>query len=350
MLAKLLEINITKSDRIMIVSDIHLRLPITSELVIIQNSLVSRIRELSSKKDAILVLNGDIFELWEQTDQTVSDIIAGFSGLTEAITSFARNKSHRVIYTVGNHDDLLLASANDRAIVHNQWQAELTSAIDFKIGRKTIRVEHGHEYDPYSQTAAVGEPKGKKLVQKTLPMLEQYLPSLFIGLGNGVDRALLAGYVIGNLGYKLVVPYVVPLVIMLSTFMAVLLQDTRYIYAQLIVLALGWVVLIMMDWMVRVIGGLTLGGGASYMSKVDKYHQSNNFTALVLGHTHHGKVTKRRGYIYANSGCNDTIAVARIGWLGLPKFNQYLQLSDIVLDYSQKEPIKYHEEIITLVK
>ncbi len=350
MLTKLLQINITKLDRIMIVSDIHLRLPITSELVIIQNSLVSRIRELSREQDAILVLNGDIFELWAQTDQTVSDIIAGFSDLTEAITSFAHNKSHRVLYTVGNHDDLLLASANDRAIVRNLWQAELTTAIDFNIGRKTIRVEHGHEYDSFNQTPAVGEPKGKKLVQETFPMLEQYLPSLFIGLGDVVDRALLPGYVLGNLGYKLVVPYVVPLVIMISVFMAVLLQDTRYIYAQLIVLALGWVVLIIMDWVVKVIGGLVLGGGASYMSRLDQYHQANNFTALVLGHTHHGKVTKRQGYIYANSGCNDIIATARIGWLGLPKFNKYLQLSNIVIDYSQKEPIKYHEEIITLVK
>ena len=94
----------------------------------------------------------------------------------------------------------------------------------------------------------------------------------------------------------------------------------------------------------------TLGGGKKYMRSLDKYQKEAKFDALVLGHTHDGRVEKRSGYTYANSGCNDIIALPRTGWLGIPRFRRYIQMSEITIDYSKKDPIKYHQQIITLVK
>mgnify|MGYP003349086985 CR=1 FL=1 len=93
------QIKLHPDANVLIVSDIHLRLPITSELQLIQKSLVARIKQLATHKQALLILNGDIFELWEQSNQTVSDIATAFSDLTKAIADFAGN-GHQVIYIV----------------------------------------------------------------------------------------------------------------------------------------------------------------------------------------------------------------------------------------------------------
>ena len=107
MFDKTIDLKITTNQKLLVVSDIHLQLPLTSELSIIQQSLVGRINDLATHKQAILVLNGDVLELWAQSDQSVEDIIDGYTDLRVAILNFNKKPGHHVIYTVGNHDDVL---------------------------------------------------------------------------------------------------------------------------------------------------------------------------------------------------------------------------------------------------
>ncbi|MEI6581622.1 MAG: metallophosphoesterase [bacterium] len=350
MFDKNINLKITTSQKVLVVSDIHLQLPLTNELSIIQQSLVGRINELATHKQAILVLNGDILELWAQSDQSVEDIIAGYTDLKAAILNFNKKPGHRVIYTVGNHDDVLAVSASDRAVVANHWRAEVCNTLNLAIGRRTIRIEHGHENDSYNKTSPARYSHGKKLVQNTLPMLLERVPILVSGIGDVVDRSFLASFVLSNLLYKLIIPFSITIVLFWAVYQAVVNSNARYVAATALVLLMSWLAFIVMDVLVRLVARQTLGGGKKYMRSLDKYQKEAKFDALVLGHTHDGKVEKRSGYSYANSGCNDIIALPRTGWLVIPRFSRYIQMSEITIDYSKKEPIKYHQQIITLVK
>ncbi len=334
----------------MVVSDIHLQLPISRELEMIQGSLVSRIVELGKNKSAVLVLNGDILELWEQENQSVEDIVTGFAKLTSAIEAFVSKKGHKVIYTVGNHDDVLARSASDRKVIEKHWGAEICRTFDLQMGNKKIRFEHGHESDPYNATSIDDNPRGKRLVQKTLPVLFKTMPSMFKGIGDVVNRSLLPSYVLSNLTYKIIAPICAPLVVLVSFFVSYQMGDDRYWKASLIVLVFAWAILLISDVLLRFIAEHTLGGGSKYMKRVDDYHRKEKFDVIVYGHTHQGVVEKRNNYIYANGGCNDVIAKPKIGWMGMIKFDRYVQLSNILIDSSKKDFIKYHQEIVPLVE
>ena len=345
-----INLDLKENTKALIVSDIHLQLPLTRELEMIQGSLVSRINELSKSRNAILILNGDILELWENKDQTVADILDGFSKLTQAINNFIKIKSHKVIYVVGNHDDIISRSSSEQKSLHKLWGAEICRTLDTSIGKDKIRIEHGHESDSYNATSNQQEPKGKKLVQNILPFLLKTMPSLFKGIGDVVNRSLLPSYVLSNLAYKTVAPICIPIVLIISMFLSIGLSDDRYWKAAVLVFVLLWAVFLITDVLLRFVASFALGGGSTYMKKVDKYQKEAKFETIIYGHTHQGLIEKRNKYTYANSGCNDVVAFPKIGWMGLVRFNRYVQLSNLSIDNSKKDYLKYHQEIVPLVE
>ena len=343
-------LDLKSNTKVLIVSDIHLQLPLSRELEMIQGSLVSRINELSKSRNAILILNGDILELWENKYQTVADILAGFSSLTFAINEFIKNKNHKVIYVVGNHDDIVSRSSSEQKSLHKLWGAEICRTLDTFIGKDKIRFEHGHESDSYNATLNQQEPKGKKLVQNTLPILLNTMPSLFSGIGDVVNRSLLPSYVLSNFAYRIVAPICMPVVLIVSIMLSVGLSDDRYWKAAIVVFILLWALFLITDVLLRFVASFALGGGSSYMRKVDKYQEDAKFDTIIYGHTHQGLIEKRNKYTYANSGCNDIVAFPRIGWMGLVRFNRYVQLSNLNIDNSKKKYLSYHQEIVPLVE
>lgn len=347
---KNLRISLSDETKVLVISDIHLRLPVTYELGLIQNSLVNRVEELSKSSQAVLVLNGDVFELWEQTDQTVADIIDGFGDLTKAIQKFARKRGHKVLYVVGNHDEQIATSPTDRAVVENHWQAEVSEQLELVHGRKTTLVQHGHQYDPYNMPSQGKDSRGKKLVQNTMPALQRHFPKLLKNIGDVTDRSLLGEFVISNFIYKFFAPVVVPIVLFGALGLALYYKDQAILVGSVIVLVCMVGLLIILGLLSRLLSSLLLGGGNSFLRKLDTEKQKRGFDMIMLGHTHQGGVFKRQGYIYANSGCNDIIATHRIGWLVLPKFGRYLQTSGLTIDYSKKPAIEYHHQTIPLVE
>ena len=331
------------------VSDIHLRLPITSQLGMIQGSLVRRINELKKHKQAILVFNGDIFELWEQSSQTVEEIIGAFTELTHAVQGF-EGKNHQVIFTVGNHDDDVIVTPSNISVLNKLWRAKVVTNLKLDMEGKLILIEHGHEHDPYNRTGTEGATHGKTLVRSTLPKLTKNIPSLFVGISDVVNRAYLPSFVLSRLAYGILAPIVFPLTLVFSLYFYFVGRDTRFVLAFAIVWLATWLFVLVLDNLLRLIGRHTLGGGSKYLEELDKYHNKIKFDVLILGHTHDGGVWKRQGYTYANSGCNDTIAIPKLSWLGLHKFNKYVQMSDITIEPAKKQPINYQEQLVPLVK
>lgn len=345
------KIDFGKDEKALVVSDIHLRLPITPELAMIQKSLVERVDKLNKHKDATLFLNGDVFELWEKPAQDVEDIIIGFDYLTQAIKEFAASKNHRVVFVIGNHDEAISTNQSYKRALQKYWSAKVCSSVELSLEDRKIQIEHGHEFDPYNQTMAeAGKTHGKNLVQSTLPRLIKAVPSVFSGIGDVVNRAELPCYAISRLMYKIVVPIVLPLSLAASIYFLYSTGDRRWLWAFCLVWLAVWALVIVLDWVLESIADLTFGGGSKYLKKLDEYQKQKGFDLLILGHTHLGGVWKREGYSYANSGCNDVIVKSRYGYLGIYKFPRFVQMSGINLDGSKKDLAKYQEKIVSLVK
>lgn len=347
---KNLQTPLSEETKVFVVSDIHLRLPVTRELGLIQKSLVSRVEDLSKNSQATLVLNGDVFELWEQTDQTVADIIEGFGDLTKAIQKFAHKRGHKVLYVVGNHDEQIATNPTDRAVVENHWHAEVIERLVLEHGKKTILIQHGHQYDPYNMPIQGKESRGKGLVQNTMPVLQRYFPKLFKNIGDVTDRSLLGEFVISNFMYKFFAPVVSPIILLGALAMAIYYKDQEIFIGAVIVSVCMTGLLIIVGLFSRLLSGLLLGGGNGFLRKLDAERQKRGFDVIIMGHTHQGGVFKRQGYIYANSGCNDIIATHHVDWLVLPKFERHLQMSDLTIDFSKKPAIEYHHQTIPLVE
>lgn len=343
------QIKLRPDDRVLIVSDIHLRFPITGELSLIQKSLVARIKQLATHRHAILILNGDIFELWEQSNQTVADIIPAFADLTQAIAEFA-GKNHQVFYTVGNHDEDTMSGRSSRTVLKNLWHAKAVVSLELSLKNKKVLIEHGHEHDSYNMSGNNGATHGKTLVKSTLPKLVKTMPVLFSGINDVINRAYLPSFVLSRLVYGMVFPIVFPLTLVFCAYFYIVGRDSSFALAFVIVWAAAWLLVLIADNIIRLIAKHTLGVGSGYIKDLDRYQSKLGFDALVLGHTHQGGVWKRPNYTYANSGCNDTVAIPRLGWLGLHKFDRYVQISDITIDISKKQPFIYHQQLIPLVK
>ena len=343
------QIKLHPDANVLIVSDIHLRLPITSELQLIQKSLVARIKQLATHKQALLILNGDIFELWEQSNQTVSDIATAFSDLTKAIADFAGN-GHQVIYIVGNHDEDAMRGQSSRAVLKKLWHAMSVVNLELIMKNKTVLIEHGHEHDSYNKSGNNGATHGKTLVKSTLPKLVKNMPTLFMGINDVINRAYLPSYVLSRLVYGIMLPIVFPLTLVFCVYFYLVGRDPRFALAFAIVWGATWLLILLIDNIVRLVAKHTLGVGSEYIKDLDRYQAKLGFNALILGHTHQGGVWKRSNYTYANSGCNDTVAIPRLGWLGLHKFDRYVQMSDITIDPNKKQPFIYHEQLVPLVK
>ena len=345
-----INLKLSPGTKILVFSDVHLMLPISKELKIIEDSLVYRLNEFSKNEKAILLLNGDILELWAQKEHTAEQIIRGFKKLKVAIDDFVKSKNHEVFYVVGNHDEWVGLSSKNARVIENLWKAKVCKSMLISLGGRVFAVEHGHEFDIYNDSKSGNFAGGKNVVENVLPILDKYTPSVFGGISDIVERSLLPTYVLSNLLHRLIVPWSLILAILVSSFLTVYNSDLRYIAALVLSLLILWAMIIIFSFLSRYATDVFFGTGKSFYKKIDKFSSRNKFDVLVLGHTHQGGVKNREGYIYANSGCNDLVSFPQFSWLGLPKFTKSIQLSSLIISDSKNNYIKYNEDFVSLIK
>jgi UDP-2,3-diacylglucosamine hydrolase len=123
--------------RICVISDVHFKY--TQDSTADQQNeklILSFLREAAGKYD-LMVLNGDIFDLWFDWKYT---IIKQYFPLLHALANI-RDNGCRIVYVSGNHDFWF----ND--FMHNYLQIEIHPAhFDFNADSKRILVTHGDLY------------------------------------------------------------------------------------------------------------------------------------------------------------------------------------------------------------
>ena len=173
-IADLLEVDVPPGGKVITVSDLHLP-PARTDVS--GRSCEMLARHLAAEPAApTVVLAGDVIELLGFPGSTATDILRPHEDLCAALLEVTA-RGGQVIYAIGNHDGDLAWDVKAADAVREMTGARLCLAADLILadGRK-IRVEHGHQLDPYNcfcdARNPLDTPLGHHIVREVIPRIE----------------------------------------------------------------------------------------------------------------------------------------------------------------------------------
>src|SRR5262249_1630853 len=100
----------------------------------------------------VVVLAGDVLDLVPGDGATTAATLRTHRELGAAARAFTREPDRELIYLIGNHDGRLAWDACAAEQVAQGLRARLALTADLRFetarGWRTVRVEHGHRFDP----------------------------------------------------------------------------------------------------------------------------------------------------------------------------------------------------------
>src|SRR5215472_823858 len=178
----LLEVDIPPDGKVITVSDLHLPPVRTDVSGRSCEMLAQHLADcVGSPAGLTVVLAGDVIELLGSPGSTATEILRPHEDLCAALLDVT-GRGGQVIYTIGNHDSDLAWDVKAADTVREMTGARLCLAADLILadGRK-IRVEHGHQLDPYNcfcdARNPLDTPMGHHIVREVVPRIE------FLGRG-----------------------------------------------------------------------------------------------------------------------------------------------------------------------
>jgi len=343
-LADLLEVAIPPGGKVITVSDLHLP-PVRTDVS--GRSCQTLARHLAEEPDGTtVVLAGDVVELLGFPEATVNDILRSHEDLCEALLAVTANGG-QVIYAIGNHDGDLAWDVKAADAVREMTGARLCLSADLILddGRK-IRVEHGHQLDPYNcfhdPRNALDTPMGHHIVREIIPRIEFLGRGWVDGAHEMADPTDFPSFVGSRMVYRKLGRHLwwliaIPLAILIIVRIPVITSlRSRYpdtdvwvhrgeilgygAIADLLMLAAVVGILARRAWVS--ISTLALderGYGQNHAARqraadlvADGYH------GFISGHTHHPELAATGVGFYANSGSCTSVVEGIGGRFGLP--------------------------------
>ena len=343
-IADLLEVDVPPGGKVITASDLHLP-PVRTDVS--GRSCEMLARHLAAEPGPLtVVLAGDVIELLGFPGSTVTDILRPHEDLCAALLDVVA-RGGQVIYTIGNHDGDLAWDVKAADAVREMTGARLCLAADLILadGRK-IRVEHGHQLDPYNcfcdARNPLDTPMGHHIVREVIPRIEFLGRGWVDGAHEMADPTDFPSFIASRLVYRklgrhlwwlIAIPLVILILVRIPEFAAF---RSRYpdtdvwvhrgeilgygALADLVVIAALVAILARRAWVS--ISALALdkrGYGQNQAARqraadlvADGYH------GFISGHTHHPELAASADGFYANSGSCTSVVEAIGGKFGLP--------------------------------
>jgi UDP-2,3-diacylglucosamine pyrophosphatase LpxH len=178
----LLDVPVAPGGTVIAISDLHLPPERTDVSGRCAEMLARRLTDAAGHgEDLTVVLAGDIVEMLAFPGANAYTILEAHSDLCEALVGVTE-RGGQVIYTVGNHDGDLAWDLKAATAVRDLTCAKICLAADLVMpDGKRVRVEHGHQVDPYNcfhdARNPLDTPLGHHIVREVLPKIE------WLGLG-----------------------------------------------------------------------------------------------------------------------------------------------------------------------
>lgn len=355
-----LAVDVPLGGRVMVLSDLHLGQRSSDDSDAVTAELARHIDEWQGP--GVVILNGDCFELLAESHLDPGRALLAHPRFAASLLEFSRGEQREVIVVPGNHDGALAWHPAAVATLRKRLGARVGLAVDLVVttggGRKRVRVEHGHRFDPHNAFDDPRNPGESPLghhVVRALTNLHGSGSRWLADLDLLVDPSQVGSFVFSRLFYRrlirrfgwLALPFVVVGAAGLVATGAHFAGDDR-----LAITARSWmaawglsgvavttiVAVVALLWWLSVRGplqalasapsGVPIGGVEPPSDAEDEQNNAarafahrlvrEGFAGVVTGHTHDAELSDVGGGFYANSGTAGATLVERPGRLGLP--------------------------------
>jgi UDP-2,3-diacylglucosamine pyrophosphatase LpxH len=359
-------VEVTPGTTVLITSDLHFATTRTDASAWAEVEMAQALQRVAGP--AVLILAGDVFELWAGTDPNAAGAMASHPRFASAVKEFGQAPDRRVICLPGNHDGRL-GWDPVAAGVAESLEARLAFAVELVLPgtgadagnasrAERVHVEHGHRWDPanafHDPRNALDTPLGQHIVQEILPDLAKEDESgVLAGVESLEDPRTFPSFVASRVFYRRLLKetrwLLVPLVLAIGLHFGIALLDTPaelHLRARDFVIFDGAIVLLaLVTAGVVILAGRHAWKGAT-IGVVDKRGKSQNdnaraaaqqlvqsgYRGMVSGHTHHPELTSFDNGFYANTGSGTKVVEQLDARLDMPHvFEARLQLSWVVL-------------------
>jgi len=292
-----------------------------------------------------VVLAGDIVEMLAYPGALASDVLEAHDDLCDAL-AWVTESGGQVIYTVGNHDGDLAWDLKAATAVRDLTGAKLCLAADLRLpGGELIRVEHGHQIDPYNCFSdprnPLDTPLGHHIVRDVIPKVEWLGRDWLTGAHEMADPADFPSFLASRLVYRKLARHLWWVVLVPVIAIALVLPalgrirdrfpDTgRWMHdgeilgygalVDLAVIALIIAIVSRRAW--TSISALALSGrGYSQNSAARERADeliAQGYTGYLSGHTHHPELHAHGDGFYGNTGSCTSVVEAIETIYGMP--------------------------------
>lgn len=352
-------------------SDLHLAANKTTASEWVEKELSRQIEEGSINENAIVVLNGDIVEIWAGERPNVKKALTTHSVFAKALLDFSRLPNHKVFYVIGNHDGKVGWDKPSQKAAKELLGAGLCFELELTSPQGSIFFEHGNVFDPDNSFEdprdPYDKPFGQYIVQQALPLVKQSQGKLLNGIDHLAEPHQFPKFVASRVMYReilnrswwLLIPLFITLlgriiiglgIYKFSGFPAQRIAEVLILteLAVLInILFLIGVVALILQAILKRAKGLPGGGSGVHHNDLPRTRASEEVKkgnlGVVTGHTHRPEVTKIGQGFYANSGSGTKIVMAAKAKFGLPKtYIAKNQLSWIEIFYAENLEVKLY--------
>jgi len=341
--AELLDVSIQPGGKVIAISDLHL--PPERTAVSGRCCEVLARRLAAETGPVTVVLAGDIVEMLAFPGVTSADILEAHDDLCRALAAVTE-RGGQVIYTVGNHDGDLAWDLKAADAVRDLTGAALCLAADLRFpGGGRIRVEHGHQIDPYNcfhdPRNPLDTPLGHHIVREVIPKIEWLGRDWLTGAHEMADPADFPSFVASRLVYRKLVRHLWWLVLLPIVLFALVLPElgrmgnrfpdtASWLHdaeilgygaaLDIAIIALILAVVSRRAWIA--ISALALAGRGYSQNSAARQRAddliADGYTGFLSGHTHHPELHAHGAGFYANAGSCTSVVEAIDTMRGMP--------------------------------
>lgn len=345
-IADRLDVPVQPGGKVIALSDLHLPPERTGVSARCCEVIASRLNAELTAAPLTVVLAGDIVEMLAYPGAAAADILAAHQDLCDALAAVTE-RGGQVVYTVGNHDGDLAWDLKTAEAVRDATGASLCLAADLRLpGGERIRVEHGHQLDPYNcfhdPRNALDTPLGHHIVREVIPKIEWLGRDWLNGAHEMADPADFPSFLASRLVYRKLSRHLWWLILVPVTLLVLLrvpevvhfrsrypdasrwLHDLQILgYGALVdIVVIALIVAIVSQRVWTSISALALaergyGQNTAARERADELI-AQGYRGYLSGHTHHPELRAQGDGFYANSGSCTSVVEAIDTVRGLP--------------------------------
>jgi UDP-2,3-diacylglucosamine pyrophosphatase LpxH len=338
-----LDIPVAPGGKVIAISDLHL--PPERTTVSGRSCEVLARRIAAEPGPLTVVLAGDIVEMLAHPGRAAADVLDAHDDLCRALAKVTEGGG-QVVYTVGNHDGDLAWDLKAATAVREATGAKLCLAADLIMpdGEK-IRVEHGHQIDPYNcfhdPRNPLDTPLGHHIVREVIPKIEWLGRDWLTGAHEMADPADFPSFLASRLVYRKLVRHLWWVILAPILLFALVLPQVGRVgnrypdtgrwlhdaeilgYGALVDIAIiGLIIAIVSRRAWTNLSALALAGRGYSQNSAARERADEligqGYTGYLSGHTHHPELHGHGDGFYGNTGSCTSVVEAIDTIYGMP--------------------------------